>query len=96
MTLLLTSVVTDETLAAIADHVAAAIRAEFEAKDDSPYLSVNEAALFLRCKRQRIYDLLSIGRLSRVKEAGRTLVLRSEVEALVTVEREAVDNRGGA
>jgi excisionase family DNA binding protein len=59
----------------------------------SPYLSVEEAAAFLRCNRQRVYDLLSSGRLTRFKEgvntagpkarSSRTLVLRAEVEALV-------------
>jgi excisionase family DNA binding protein len=54
-----------------------------------PYLTVPEAAEYLRCRRQRIDDLLSQRRLSRVKEGGRTLVLRAEVEALAEVERVA-------
>jgi hypothetical protein len=55
----------------------------------SPWLSCVEAADLLRCKRQRIDDLLSAGRLTRFKEGGRTLVARVEVEALVTAERVA-------
>lgn len=66
-----------------------------EQAERSPYMTTGEAAEFLRCSRQRIYDLISQGRLSRFKEggtpenprAGRTLVLRSEVEALVETER---------
>jgi excisionase family DNA binding protein len=47
---------------------------------EPPWLSVVEAAELLRCKRQRIDDLLSQGRLSRYKDGARTLVSRSEVE----------------
>lgn len=47
----------------------------------SPYLSVPEAAAYLRCKRQRVDDLLSQGVLSRIKEGGRTLVSRAELKA---------------
>jgi excisionase family DNA binding protein len=49
----------------------------------SPFMSIPEAAEYLRCRRQRVDDLLSMGRLSRVKEGSRTLVRRSEVEALL-------------
>jgi excisionase family DNA binding protein len=48
----------------------------------SPYMTAPEAAQYLRCKRQRIDDLLSAGRLTRYKEGRRTLVARAEVEAL--------------
>jgi excisionase family DNA binding protein len=47
----------------------------------SPYLSIPEAAAFLRARRQRVDDLLSQGRLTRVKEGARTLVRRAELEA---------------
>lgn len=50
---------------------------------ESPVMRVEEAASYLRCKRQRIDDLLSAGRLTRLKEGRRTLVLRSEVVALL-------------
>lgn len=46
----------------------------------SPYLRVDEAADYLRCSRQRIYDLLSSGRLTRCKDGSRVLVLRTEVD----------------
>ena len=45
------------------------------------FLTIPEAAELLRCKRQRIDDLLSAGRLTRVKEGGRTLLRRSELLA---------------
>ena len=47
----------------------------------SPYLTIPEAAAHLRCRRQRVDDLLSQGRLSRVKDGGRTLIARAELEA---------------
>ena len=44
-------------------------------------MTVPEVATMLRCRRQRVDDLLSDGRLPRVKEGRRTLVPRSAVEA---------------
>jgi excisionase family DNA binding protein len=46
----------------------------------SPDLSVPEAADYLRCERQRIYDLLSDGRLTRHKDGSRVLVARADLE----------------
>jgi excisionase family DNA binding protein len=40
----------------------------------SPYMSIPEAAAFLRCSRQRIDDLLSQRLLPRVKDGRRTLI----------------------
>ena len=45
----------------------------------SPFVTVPEAADLLRTKRQRIDDLLSQGRLTRVKDGSRTLIARTEV-----------------
>jgi excisionase family DNA binding protein len=55
------------------------------ADTESPYLTTREAAEFLRCKPQRIHDLLSARRLTRIKEGRRTLVLRAELEGLLGV-----------
>jgi excisionase family DNA binding protein len=46
----------------------------------SPYVTVLEAAELLRAKRHRVDDLLSQGRLTRVKDGTRTLIARVEVE----------------
>jgi len=75
----------DEILERIAERAAEIVLAELQRTSppsSSPYLTVKEAATYLRCQRQRIDDLLSQRRLTRVKEGGRTLVLRAEVEAL--------------
>jgi excisionase family DNA binding protein len=47
----------------------------------APYLTVAEAAAYLGCERQRVYNLQSAGRLPRVKEGGRTLIPRAALEA---------------
>ena len=49
-------------------------------------MSIAEAAAYLRCGRQHIYNLRSERTLSRLTEGGRALCLRSEVEALVKEE----------
>jgi excisionase family DNA binding protein len=46
----------------------------------SPFLSVPEAAEYLRSSRQRVYDLLSAGRLTRRKDGSRVLVERAELD----------------
>jgi hypothetical protein len=53
----------------------------FDASRD--LLSVREAALALRCKPRRIYDLRSSGRLPKTTEGGRAVVRRSDIDALV-------------
>ena len=45
-----------------------------------PYFTIEEAAEYLRCNPQRVYDLLSQRRLSRFKDGRRTLVSRAELE----------------
>jgi excisionase family DNA binding protein len=52
----------------------------------SPYLTVPEAAEYLRCKRQRIHNLTSAGKLARHKDGGRTLILRADLDALIDEE----------
>ena len=44
-------------------------------------LTVQEVADLLRCKRQRVYDLLSQDRLPHLKDGSRVLIRRSEVLA---------------
>ena len=66
-------------------EVLAELRSE-QRPASSPYLTIPEAADLLRCSRGRIDNLLSARRLSRVKEGGRTLLLRAEVEAYPRVE----------
>jgi excisionase family DNA binding protein len=72
----------DEDVRRIADRTAALLRAEGRrGLRESPYLTIDEAAVYLRCRRQRIDDLLSQRRLSRIKDGARTLISRAELEA---------------
>jgi excisionase family DNA binding protein len=71
---------------AFIEQVAEQVRALLSAKQsnqltESPYLSIIEAADYLRTSRQRIYDLLSSGRLTRFKDGSRVLLSRDEIDA---------------
>jgi len=72
----------DATLDEIAQRVAVLLsQAAADALPPAPtYVTIPEAAELLRCSRQRIDDLLSSGRLSRVKEGRRTLIRRTELD----------------
>jgi excisionase family DNA binding protein len=59
---------------------AAAVLQQSIADERSPYLNVDEAAEYLRCDRQRIYDLVSSGRLTRLKDGSRLLLLRQDLD----------------
>jgi excisionase family DNA binding protein len=76
-------VVPDLVLEAIAAEVARRVLppAPPSSGEAPPLLTVPEAASLLRCSRQRVDDLLSQGRLTRIKEGRRTLVARSDIEA---------------
>lgn len=54
--------------------------AETAPRERSPYMTISEAAEYLRCSRQRIDDLLSQRRLTRHKDGSRTLVSVNELE----------------
>jgi excisionase family DNA binding protein len=56
-------------------------RLEVAQAPESEFLTVSEAAEFLRCKPQRIYDLLSGRQLERFKDGSRVLVKRAELVA---------------
>jgi excisionase family DNA binding protein len=72
----------DETALAT---IAAAL-AERDVAPVSPYMTVLEAAGFLRTSRQAVYDLLSAGKLARHKVGSRTLIARTDVEKIVLAE----------
>lgn len=72
----------DEILDAIAERAAAIVLEQLASTaPESELMTVDEAAEFLRCKRQRIYDLLSAGRLHRHRDGSRVLVSRAELVA---------------
>jgi excisionase family DNA binding protein len=55
------------------------------------YMNTEQAARYLACSHQRIYDLVSAGRLSAFKEGTRSLYRRDDLDALV---QEAWPHRG--
>jgi excisionase family DNA binding protein len=70
-----------EVLEVIAQRAAEIVLEHQDATaEPSPFMTVAEAAEYLRCKRQRVDDLLSSGRLTRHKDGSRTLISRREVE----------------
>jgi Helix-turn-helix domain len=86
-----------EVVEAIAQRAAQLTRQlELEENPVSPYMTIDEAAEFLRCKAKRIYDLRSSARLTRINEGGRALVLRAEIEALVVDEDDVARRRRAA
>jgi excisionase family DNA binding protein len=85
--------ISDDVVEAIAARAAEIVLEQIGRESTSPvspYLSVGEAAEYARCSRQRIYDLLSSGRLTRHKDGSRVLVERAELDRYL-----AGDGRNG-
>ena len=77
----LTVRLTDGQLAEIAQRAAALISTETSAV--SPWLNVTEAAERLRCGKDRIYDLIALGKLHPRRDGRRVLLHRDELDAYV-------------
>ena len=78
----------DEAIRAlVAEEVARAegrLRSELAAREPgSKYATVAEAAELIRARPQRVYDLLSSGRLRRCHDGRRVLIERAESERYV-------------
>ena len=73
--------VVDEIAAEVTRRVLVELRSLPTHDRPSAFVTIPEAAELLRCGRQRIDDLLSSGRLTRVKEGRRTLIRRDEIDA---------------
>lgn len=58
-------------------------QARAERASEEALLTPDEAAVLLRCKRQRIYDLISQRRLPAMREGGRRLIRRADLLRLV-------------
>jgi excisionase family DNA binding protein len=68
---------------AAVEAVAAALP-EQRGEQQPEFLTIPETAQLLRCKRQRVDDLLSSGRLTRVKDGSRVLIRRAEIDAYLS------------
>lgn len=73
---------TDEQLAEIAQRAAALVPTDTLAAI-SPWLNVAEAAERLRCSKDRIYDLIALGKLQPRRDGRRVLLHRDELDAYV-------------
>jgi excisionase family DNA binding protein len=77
-------IVPDALLERLAERAAEIVLERLEVSahtSRAPFLTVAEAADYLRGKPQRVYDLLSMGRLTRYKDGRRTLVSRAELDS---------------
>ena len=70
-----------ELVEAIAQRAATLVAERQDAGEAPPYLSVEEAADYLRCKPKRVYDLCSQRRIPFVKDGSRTLLRRVDLDA---------------
>jgi excisionase family DNA binding protein len=70
-----------ELVEQIATRAAEIVLQRQRVEAQSRWLTVREAAAELRAKPQRVYDLLSDGRLTRHKDGSRVLVDRRELDA---------------
>jgi excisionase family DNA binding protein len=73
-----------ELVDVIVERVVERLEERLEQPDD-PWMDVNEAAEYLRCSRQRIYDLLARqgeepARLEGVHDGRRRLIRKSELD----------------
>lgn len=81
----------DESRAELDALISATVTAEVERQlarrlqEPSAFMTIPEAAEVLRCKRQRVDDLLSSGRLTRYKDGSRTLIRRNELDTYLAV-----------
>ena len=77
----LTIRLTDEQLAEIAERAAALVP---EASTTaSPWLNAVEAAEHLRCRKDRIYDLIALGKLHPHRDGRRVLLRRDDLDAYI-------------
>jgi excisionase family DNA binding protein len=70
-----------EVVQTIADKVAECLAEQLQPGD--PWLDVDEAAEYLRCKPQRIYDLVSLGELRPAKDGRRSLFKRAWLDEVL-------------
>jgi excisionase family DNA binding protein len=76
-----------EALAALGALVDARVEAKLAEREPGPtataaseFLTVGEAAEYLRCNPQRIYDLTSSRRIPKTKEGTRVLIARADLD----------------
>ncbi len=76
----LTIELSDQQIEALAVHVAAAADRSRQETQPEPWLNVDQAAAYLSCGKQRVYNLISQRRLRHVKDGSRVLVRREWID----------------
>lgn len=76
---------TDELLDALADRLAERVA---QAPTVPDWLTVNEAAEYLRCRPKRVYDLCCQRRIPFAKDGSRTLIRRAGLDAYLAASEE--------
>ncbi len=72
----------ESLLERLAERVAQLVLAQLDVSGySSPWLDVNEAAEYLRCKPKRVYDLVGQSRLPVHRDGSRLLFDRAELDA---------------
>ncbi len=80
--------VPDDLVEAIAARVLERLRAEPAGEPGSPYLTVAEAADYLRWPRERVYKLTAAKAIPHIRHEGRILLRRDEIDAWLDDYRE--------
>lgn len=88
----LVAVLADSLAPRLADELAPRIAEELKRRASS-FATVDDGTAYLRCERQRIYDLLSAGRLTRYKDGSRVLLSRLQLKAHVNANGARRDER---
>jgi excisionase family DNA binding protein len=70
-----------DALEAIAQRAAEILAQQIGNQPTSPYLNVDEAAAYLRCSRQAIYDRVSQRALEPARDGRRLLFHRDQLDA---------------
>ena len=72
---------TDQQLAEIAERAAALVSTGAQA--GTPWLNVTEAAEHLRSGKDRVYDLIALGKLHPHRDGRRVLLHRDDLDAYI-------------
>jgi excisionase family DNA binding protein len=78
--LTLTVELTEDQLDAVADRVAALLADRQPPQQSGGWLNAAEAAAHLACSRERLYDLVQLGKLARTRDGRRLLFRRSDLD----------------
>lgn len=78
----------DEIAIRVAEELERRGMASLSEPDSSPWVDVAGAATYLRCERQRIYDLVSEGKIQPARDGRRLLFRREWLDTYLTAEQQ--------